>query len=740
MISVCAAGKTFYLDGVKGNDAFNGSSQQMAVKTVARLLSLKIKSSDTIYVARGTVFREFMDLKEVNDITIRDYGTGSRPVFDAADTARNSLFTKRAGSKYVYAISWKNNFGDNTDVSQYSIWENGKRLKRTSSIEECNNSAGSFFAATITQPAGTDTLLVHASDSSDVTTNGKLYEIARRSKGIETGDNCRIYNMHTRRNGSNDGSFKSGLNSYVYGVLAEDGVKHNFFMASGTAENCMAWKSDDPREFGGSTLFISYTDSRYADTMNLVYKNCIGIAGKGNYEVQYGVIGLYAHTGSVPYRTLQVGGGVFAHTSTAISAELKNLFIDSAFFINNITSTSKLFGNMSVRNCYIIPAKSSAAITSDKPLDSVYFINNKVYMPGDYQTCIKLAAGAPAFCECLDNTVFYNHNTTSFMIYYNSGGGTMIMKRNLCVNRNQGALLVFSTLDPFTKTIIEADSNHYATGNLPGMAANVLWTSAAGVLKGLDGIKSGGFEIHSSEEPVTALKNRISGTYETTDFFLPATDPLHGKQGSSSTFDSIERYPYRLGDTLGVRQQDTTGSVTPVDTTFDFTVTSVRDGNELTWEIAGVDSIDHYNVEFSTDSLHFSVIATISQEPGKEKYDFLHQQPSPGNNFYRIVAVTADSNKRYSKKILIYFSGLYNIVAGPNPVSNLLHVEATLTDATILDMRVFAMDGRVVWRLQKQVAAGRQVADLNLQTLQPGIYNLVIQAGSEKKIIRIVKQ
>jgi hypothetical protein len=732
-------GHAFYLDGIKGNDENDGHAQQTAVKTVARLLSSGVKSGDTIYIARGSVFHEFLDLsnKEISNITILDYGAGNRPIFDAADTARNALFVKNAGSKHLYQVSWKNDFRDNTDVSQYSVWEDGKRLKRASSVEECDNIPGSFFIGTTTQPTGTDPVIVHASDSTDITTNGRLYEITRRSMGIEVGDGCHIYNMHTRRNGSNDGSFKAGLNSYVYGVLAEDGVKHNFFMASGIAENCMVWKSDNPKEFGGTTLFISYTDSRYADTMTLLYKNCIAIAGNGNYQTQFGTIGLYAHTGSIPYKSLQVSGGVFAHTSTAVSAEIKDLVLDSSFFINNIVASSKLFGNMVVRNCHIIPAQGSAAIAADRALDSIYFINNKVYMPGDEQICAKLVTGAPAYLQFLNNTIFANNNNTGYVILYNPGGGTIEMKGNLVANIGGGTLFAFRSSDPFGSTNLQADSNHYATVPYSDNETKVVWADAGTSLKTLAQIKTAGFELHSSEEAIAALKSRISGTYETTDFFLPRSDILYGKQGSTSTFDSIERYPYWLGDTLGIKLEDSTPAP---DSLFNFTVTPVNAGNELNWEVEGVDSLDHYDVEFSTDSTHFSVIATIPQEKNKETYNFLHKQTFPGNNYYRITAVTAGNTKKYSEKVLVQSTGLWGMTAGPNPVQNVLHLQVTLAESIDLTISVLAMDGKTVFQLQRPITAGRQVVDLNLQVLQPGIYNLLVKAGLETKVFRIVKQ
>ncbi|MFL5746547.1 MAG: T9SS type A sorting domain-containing protein [Niastella sp.] len=735
--------QSFFLDGVNGNDVNDGRTKQTPVKTVARLLSLSIQSGDNIFVARGSRFREFLNIKDLhlNNITLMDYGTGPRPVFDAADSAQNNLFTKKAGYQNLYEISWKNNFRDFTDVSQYSVWEDGWRLKRTASLQECENTAGSYYAPVVTQSAGTDILTVHARNSDAIPSNKHLYEITRRSMGIQVGDNSHVYNMHTRRNASNNGSFEAGNGSYVYGVLAEDGVKHNFFLGSGTAEKCMAWKSDDPLVFGGNTLFISFTDSPFADTMDVLYKDCIAIAGRNTTDTfQYGAIGLYAHTTGVSYRSLRINGGVYANTSIGISGELKDISIDSAFFINNGVASSKLGGSIVLKNSNIIAASGAAGISSDNVVDSIVFVNNKVYLPGNSNMVAKLPVGAPKLTRFTDNTVICDCENNLIVIYFNSGGGNLIMERNLVANVNTGAIVGLSTLDPFSKTAIQSNDNHYALYQENGVPLKIVYLAPYNNnYTNLDQIKAAGYESGSLGESFPVLGSRMHGTYGTTDYFLSKDDVLYNKCGSSSTFDDITRYPSRLGDTLGVLLKNSYGIIKFLS----FSGITSNLGNQLAWQVAPTNELSYFEVEFSKDGVYFSNLVKIQYEQDKQQYEYLHNPPPLPNYYYRVRATSTNGSKSYSEQILLVPAitepETERVQARPNPVNQFLHVTLYMPVENKIKIRILSTDGKVIKVLQKQLTTGSQSLDLDFSGLLSGLYYVEI-ITTKKYFFKVVKQ
>lgn len=94
------------------------------------------------------------------------------------EIAANADFTKTIGQTNVYEITVTVEVGANNRIN---ILENGFFLTLAASVAACDSTPGSFYVGS---HSGTVTVYVHASDSSDVTTNGKEYEYPKRIYAI----------------------------------------------------------------------------------------------------------------------------------------------------------------------------------------------------------------------------------------------------------------------------------------------------------------------------------------------------------------------------------------------------------------------------------------------------------------------------------------------------------------------------------------------------------------------------
>ena len=151
----------------------------------------------------------------------------------------------------------------------------GVRLQRAPDLATCDTTPGSFYAPAPSD-TGPDTIYVHASDSSDIPTNGKLYELARRRWALQLyqqSNQASVYSVHTRRNAHADGSLV--VDGFVSDCLAEDGRVHNAFIR-GIAEDTTAWKIEPPTQYGGASMFVTYEDK--ADQPGVTYRRCQAIA------------------------------------------------------------------------------------------------------------------------------------------------------------------------------------------------------------------------------------------------------------------------------------------------------------------------------------------------------------------------------------------------------------------------------------------------------------------------------
>jgi hypothetical protein len=526
---------SWYLDGNSGNDVNDGRTPGRALKTVAALLAKPIQPNDKVLVARNTTYREFLNLSTIDSLTVQDYGTGLLPVFDAADTASNHLFTKTGGFTNLYQVSWTNAFRDNTDISQYSVWENGTRLIRAVSQAACDATPGSYYVAAVTQPAGTDVVYIHSINNSSVVTNGKLYEITRRPQGIQVRDFGRVINMHTKRNGSNNGSIETRHNAYVEGVIAEDGVKHNFFMASGAAVNCVAWKCDSAFA-GGTTMFVSFTISAGADTMDVLYKNCIAIAGKNNDAFSSAtIVGLYMHTGGPSaYRSCTVDGGYYINCAYGVDGEPGTMTVKNAQFYRNSTAISKVangtinvLNNVFVDNRYAVNANPTTLNFHQNKIRMINVIGDERVIKGFIDTA-----------SVTYNTLYNDDFTNAYFTENNGGGIKYNFKHNLFTGPiTTASIALLSTSQASTDNKVHADSNYYYYGIY-------VFSDGSKTVAQMQAL-SPAQEVNSG---ILIPESIFTGGLDNGDFFVSKSDTLFGKGGSNSTYDSLYRFAYNLFD------------------------------------------------------------------------------------------------------------------------------------------------------------------------------------------------
>lgn len=278
---VLRQGKSIYVDSVRGSDANDGRSSATPLKTIAALKPL-VRNGDEIWLAAGSHWREELDLFGFRGVHVRRYGFGARPILDGADIVPNGNFSKTGGYTNVYQTSVMH--GMSGTIRTFSVWENGVRLIRATSIANCDATPGSFYAPAV--GASPQTIHVHATGGGNPSGNGRLYEVSLRTLGLRGAFPGHIIGIHTRRTCWDHGSLFSF--DYAYDCLAEDGTKHNFWN-EGLAEKCIAWKGEKLPGAGSSTLFISYRDDATGGSARYVDCQALGDGGAGQ-------VGFYVHT------------------------------------------------------------------------------------------------------------------------------------------------------------------------------------------------------------------------------------------------------------------------------------------------------------------------------------------------------------------------------------------------------------------------------------------------------------
>jgi hypothetical protein len=163
----------------------------------------------------------------------------------------------------------------------------------------------------------------------------------------------------------------------------------------------------------------------------------------------------------------------------------------------------------------------------------------------------------------------------------------------------------------------------------------------------------------------------------------------------------------------------------------------------LEWQNQNATDIKEYQVEHSADGIHFSLIKIMPANSSSAQYNFIHNQPVNGNNYYRINKVGIDGKTEYSgiAKVIMpeFFTGI-NVY--PNPVKGgTINLQFIKQIAGKYRLSLFNSIGQLMFLKEINYYGGNGVQTIHLQKNTPqGIYNLqIIKPGGEKIFLKVRK-
>jgi len=160
----------------------------------------------------------------------------------------------------------------------------------------------------------------------------------------------------------------------------------------------------------------------------------------------------------------------------------------------------------------------------------------------------------------------------------------------------------------------------------------------------------------------------------------------------------------------------------------------------LYWQTASETHNDRFEVEHSTTGINFRQIGEIKGAHNSHtilNYEFNHQTPENGVNYYRLRQVDEDGAFEYSNVISVLIGKNETILVRPNIVENNMFIELdSPVDDDIL-LEVFDLQGRLVksYTLQN----GNAQLELDLSSLNSGKYFIKAIDNGQLNVIRFVK-
>jgi len=153
-------------------------------------------------------------------------------------------------------------------------------------------------------------------------------------------------------------------------------------------------------------------------------------------------------------------------------------------------------------------------------------------------------------------------------------------------------------------------------------------------------------------------------------------------------------------------------------------------GNEihLNWKTADENGNSHYILERSGDGSRFQPLAELPGMGGPaliHQYQYTDRTPLTGRNIYRVKQVDKDGKYSYSWQLSVdpgmTDETLFNVF--PNPVQgDKLNLSFSSTNGQVQVFRVFNNAGILVRSIPVICQPGKQVIELNITGLTPGVY------------------
>ena len=151
------------------------------------------------------------------------------------------------------------------------------------------------------------------------------------------------------------------------------------------------------------------------------------------------------------------------------------------------------------------------------------------------------------------------------------------------------------------------------------------------------------------------------------------------------------------------------------------------------WSVAGEKNIRNYTVEHSADGRTFTGVGTVAATANgasKADYNWLHENPVQGNNYYRIRSMGISGEVKYSTIAKVFIGeGLKpSYVVAPNPVTDgNVTVQFVNQPEGSYAVRLLNAAGQTVYSKSVNHAGGNSSNRIGLSTaLSNGMYKLEI--------------
>lgn len=188
-----------------------------------------------------------------------------------------------------------------------------------------------------------------------------------------------------------------------------------------------------------------------------------------------------------------------------------------------------------------------------------------------------------------------------------------------------------------------------------------------------------------------------------------------------------------------------TNSTLPVQL-ISFTAKAQNDAALIRWTVDNQEKIQNYIVERSINSTDFSVAGTVQPKQNSSRLDYSFTDFSAGKLasvvYYRLKIMEEDGSFKYSQVASVSFGNYFDAFVSiyPNPVRDKVSVLINSANNETAVLKIVDNTGRTVLQRTVVLTKGRNNVELNLGSLNPGVYFADITGKTITQKIKLIKQ
>lgn len=164
-----------------------------------------------------------------------------------------------------------------------------------------------------------------------------------------------------------------------------------------------------------------------------------------------------------------------------------------------------------------------------------------------------------------------------------------------------------------------------------------------------------------------------------------------------------------------------------------------NNANIVTFYTDNETDIDNYEIQRSSDGIHFSKIGTLapSNQPGSNQYNFKDEQPIQGLNYYKIVIVNKNGSKQASPIMTVRLNqsklSLEKVLA---PSASQVVAQLQNNEAQTVHFQLFNNLGVQIATISRKLEAGATSVYLQTPALSNGVYHLKLIGAKGETMVR----